>query len=169
MFHNHRIETAPRMQEWMRIKMPRRWKFEAYQKEQRAVTKLVSSLSGGFKPSNTIVVWGNGGFGPTSHGHAAAPNKKMQLALSKHIPLVLGSEHRSSKTSACHHGLVEEIHDKKKGRRRHVIVRCTKCRTILGRDANAAHVIADMFLDVLSSCELPAWIHGDKTIENSKL
>ena len=162
-----RIETAPNMQKWMRIKMPRRWKFEAYQKEQRAVTKLVSSLLGGFKPSNTIVVWGNGGFGPTSHGHASAPNKKMQLALSKHIPLVLGSEYRSSVTSACHHGLVKKIFGKNKCRRRYAIVKCKKCCRMLSRDANAAHVIADMFIDMLSSCKLPEWIADDQTRERN--
>jgi hypothetical protein len=26
----------------------------------------------------SIVVWGNGGFGPTSRGHASAPNKRLR-------------------------------------------------------------------------------------------
>ncbi len=31
-----RIETSASMQAWMQVKMPRRWNFQAYQKEQRA-------------------------------------------------------------------------------------------------------------------------------------
>jgi hypothetical protein len=30
----------------------------------------------------------------------------MQKALARHMPLVIGSEYRSSQTSCCHHGLV---------------------------------------------------------------
>ena len=60
-----RMETAPEM---MQVKTPRRWRFTVYQKEQRAVKKLATSLLGGLWPSNTIIVWGNGGVGPTSRG-----------------------------------------------------------------------------------------------------
>jgi hypothetical protein len=35
---------------------------------------------------------------------------------------------------------------------------------MLGRDVNAAHVIADMFLDMISSCKLPRWIDDDETM-----
>jgi hypothetical protein len=125
------VETSAKLQYWMKIKMLRRWKFESYQKEQRAVTILAVSLLGGLSPTYTIVVWGNGGFGPTSHGHASAPNKKMQSALSKHLPLVVGSEYRSSKTSACHHGNVNT--KKTVSGRRHTVVSCLACKTMLGR------------------------------------
>ena len=42
-----RLETASDVQSWMQIKMIRRWKFESYQKEQRVITKLATSLFGG--------------------------------------------------------------------------------------------------------------------------
>ena len=122
-----RIQTAPSMQAWMKIKMIRRWKFDAYQKEQRAVTKLVTSLLGGLRPSNTLIVWGNGGFGPTSRGHASAPNKKLQSLLAHHIPLAIGSEFRSSITSACHHGNVNPISCERR-LRRHTVVQCQGTR-----------------------------------------
>jgi hypothetical protein len=56
----------------MQARCPRRWKFESYSQEQHAVEKLSTALLGGLSPSNTLIVWGNGGFGPTSHGHASA-------------------------------------------------------------------------------------------------
>ena len=155
-----RAETAPIMQEWMQIKILRRWKFEAYQKEQRAVTKLVTSILGGLLPSNTLIVWGNGGFGPTSKGHASAPNKKLQNLLAKHIPLVVGSEYRppaSSITSACHHAEVKPI-SRTDNPRRHTVVKCESCSTVLSRDANAAHVIADIFEEMTFDRVLPVWI-----------
>ena len=99
----------------------------------------------------------NGGFGPTSRGHSSAPNKKMQLALSKFLPVIVGSEYRSSQTSACHHVQVK----KQKTLNytcRHTVVTCKACHTMLGRDANAAHVIADIFQDMSVSFELPLWI-----------
>ncbi len=34
---------------------------------------------------------------------------------------------------------------------------------MLGRDANAAHVITDMFLDMIASCKLHVWIDDDET------
>jgi hypothetical protein len=36
-------------------------------------------------PNDTLLVWGNGGFGPTSRGHASAPNRKLQMALSRYL------------------------------------------------------------------------------------
>ena len=161
-----RLETASDMQSWMQIKMIRRWKFESYQKEQRAITKLATSLLGGLRPLNTIIVWGDGGFPPTSHGHAPAPNKKMQSQLSKHIPLVVGSEYRSSITSACHHVAVLPLKQTRMLSRRHTVMTCTACRTMLSRDANAAHVIADIFLEMISSSTRPTWI-TDTTKRNS--
>ena len=149
-----RTETAPKLQEMMQVKAPRRWKFEVYKKEQRAVKSLATDLLGGLRPYNTIIVWGNGGFAPSGRGHAPAPNKKLQLLLSKHVPLVIGSEYRSSKTSACHHDQVREISLSKQ------IMCCIMmpsraCKTVLSRDKNAAHVIADIFLEMQTLVDLP--------------
>ena len=53
------------MQEMMQIKAPRRWKFEAYTKEHRAVKTLTTDLLGGLRPYNTIIVsYGETGIWP---------------------------------------------------------------------------------------------------------
>ena len=79
-----RLQTLDAMKVYVQAKAPRRWKFECYQKEQLAVYKLSKDLfSGCTGPS--ILVWGNGGFGPTSRGHASAPNKGLRRQLSKYV------------------------------------------------------------------------------------
>jgi hypothetical protein len=100
--------TAKSVQ-WMKLKKPRRFKFEAYQREQRTAKKLATDLLGGLSPLSTIVVWGNGGFGPTSRGHAPAPNQKMQRLLARYVPLITSSEYKSSKTSACCHAALNPL------------------------------------------------------------
>ena len=50
-----RFETAAKLHQWMKIKVLRRWKFHAYQKEQRAIPALALALLGGLSPTNTIV------------------------------------------------------------------------------------------------------------------
>jgi hypothetical protein len=111
--------------------------------------------------TETLVVWGNGGFGPTSRGHDSAPNKKMQKALSLHMPLVIGSEYLSSKTSCCHHCDVKKL--KIKGQKtRNSVVQCISCKTLLGRDVNAAAVIAYIFTSVrFTNDPRPVWITDD--------
>ena len=145
----------------MQAKVCRRWQFEAYQKEQRAVQKLSTELLGGLPRHDTLVVWGNGGFGPTSHGHAPAPNLKLQLALARHVPVVVVSEYRSSKTSTCHHCCVKPVvHVLHK--QSATILKCVNCSTLHSRDFNAAHVIADMFLEMQDNTTLPDWIVKDE-------
>ena len=147
--------------------MSRRWKFQAYQKEQRAVTKLVMFVFGSIESCRHDRCVGQRGFGPTSQGHASAPNKKMQSLLAKHVPLVVGSEHRSSITSACHHGTVVPISNKRCPGRRHTVVKCPACCTTLSRDTNAAHVIADIFTAMKESSSLPVWITDTCTRETN--
>ena len=119
-------------------------------------------------PTDTIVVWGNGGFGPTSQGHAPAPNKKLQSHLAKYVPVVVGSEHRSSITSACHHGTVVPISNKRcSGGRRHTVVKCSACCTMLSRDANVVYVIADIFTATKKLIFLPVWITDTCTRKNN--
>ena len=166
-----RSATATLFQTRMHSKCTRRWKFESYQKEQRAVPKLCTALLGGLSPTDTVVVWGNGGFGPTSKGHASAPNQKLQKALSRFVPLVLGSEYRSSKTSCCCHCQATGL--KKVGyRRRATVVQCQSegCKRLLGRDVNTAQVIADIFASVRAtpnSHVLPLWISDDDVRKNN--
>jgi hypothetical protein len=118
-------------------------------KEQRCVKQLVTDLLGGMSPTNTIVVWGNGGFGPTSKGHDAAPNKGLRHQLSRFMPIVLGTEYNTSKlTCYCH---VEATKMKtEKYKRRATVLKCTAkheskdgsktstCGNMLGRDENPA-------------------------------
>jgi putative hemolysin len=154
-----RLRTAQQLVPLLTIKSPRRWKFEIYQKEQHAVKKLSVALLDGLAPNNTLVVWGNGGFGPTSKGHASAPNQKLQKQLARYVPLVVGSEYRSSKTSSCH--LAEVNCLKIAGQRTRVTtLQCRTCNRCLSRDFNAAHVIGEIFKDqqVRSSAVLPCWI-----------
>ena len=163
-----RIQTAPVMQKRMATKICRRWKFEAYQKEQRAVKKLSTDLLNGMSPSDTLVVWGNGGFGPTSHGHAPAPNSKLQLALAHYLPVVVASEFRSSQTSTCHHCCVKSV--KRPGqKKRATVLKCLNCSTLHSRDFNAAHVIADMFLAMQTTSDLPDWIKVDAVRQSNLL
>jgi hypothetical protein len=163
-----RIETTPKRKELMEVTCNRRWKFQSYQKEQRAVEKLSTDLLGGLSPSETLIVWGNGGFGPTSKGHESAPNKKMQKALARHVSLVIGSEYRSTQTSCCHHCSVKAL--KHEGQNtRAVVVQCGSCKTLLGRDVNAAAVIADIFTAVRFTDETrPDWISDDTTRVKNK-
>jgi hypothetical protein len=65
------------MKRLVKAKAPSRWKFECYQKEQLAAHQLSKDLLLGCT-GPSIVVWGNGGFGPTSRGHASAPNKRLR-------------------------------------------------------------------------------------------
>ena len=143
-----RTETAPKLQEMMQVKAPRRWKFEAYTKEHRAVKTLMMDLLGGLRPYNTIIVWGNGGFGPSGKGHAPAPNKTLQYLLSKHLLFAIGSKKGSSMTSACHHGQVQKLsHATQTTRCTMIIMQCLQycaesrrercardCRHLLGNE-----------------------------------
>jgi hypothetical protein len=68
------LSTASSMKRCMVLTAPRCWNFQCYQKEQLAIKKLSQViLDGCIGPS--VVLWGNGGFGPTSKGHPSAPNK----------------------------------------------------------------------------------------------
>jgi hypothetical protein len=164
-----RIQTAPVMQKRMETKICRRRKFEAYQKEQRAVKKPSTDLLDGMSANDTLVVWGNGGFGPTSRGHASAPFRKLHLALSRYLPVVVASEFRSSQTSTCHHCCVKPVkrQDQKK---RATVLKCLGCSTLHSRDFTA-HVIADMFLamQATNSSELPDWITVDAIRQSNLL
>ena len=79
-----------------------------------------------------------GGFGPTSRGHHAAPNKRLRKLLSQYIPIVLSSEYRSSQRS---HSTLYNRPSKK----RVTVKQCTNCKTLLSRDTSAACIILDIF------------------------
>ena len=69
-----RIDTVPAFKLVMELKTTRRWRFDAYQHDQRAAKKLSTALRGDIPSSaNIVVAWGDGSFGPTSRGHAPAP------------------------------------------------------------------------------------------------
>jgi hypothetical protein len=147
-----RLQTAPAFMRLMGIKRTSRWKFETYQKEQRAVEKLSKAILGGMSPKNTLVAWGNGGFGPTSKGHDSAPNKKLRKLLSQFMPIVMNTEYKTSKLSCCCHvevtKLVTESYNKRATVLRCDAQECGKlavCGKLLGRDENAAHNILYIF------------------------
>jgi hypothetical protein len=150
-----RLATLDTMKRLVTAKAPSRWKFECYQKEQLAAHQLSKDLlSGCTGPS--VVVWGNGGFGPTSHGHASAPNKRLRRLLSKYVPVILSSEYRSSQRSACCHSHLTDRPSPK----RVTVKQCTACKTLLSRDVSAACIILDIFefQRLHQTKELPAFI-----------
>jgi hypothetical protein len=163
-----RLSTSIAFGKQMALKKPRRWKFEVYQKEQRQAKKAAADLLGDLPRKNTWVLWGDGGFGPTSKGHAAAPNKKLRALLNRHLtnPIVLANEYGSSKTSCCCHGPVKPL--KKAGQLTRVtVLQCPTCNTLLSRDFNAANVILAMFLETQNNY-LPDWIQCQKNLTKTK-
>jgi hypothetical protein len=104
--------------------------------------------------NNTLVVWGNGSFGPTSKGHDSASNKRFRRLLSRYMPIVMGTEYNTSKLSCCCHVEAKKL-TTKNYKKRVTVLRCdgqqesdggtTKCGRILGRDENAAHNILYIF------------------------
>jgi hypothetical protein len=157
MNHLHaRLATLDTMKRLVKAKAPSRWKFECYQKEQLAAHQLSKDLLFGCT-GPSIVVWGNGGFGPTSRGHASAPNKRLRRLLSKYIPVVLSSEYGSSQRSACCHSKLVDRPSPK----RVTVKQCTTCKTLLSRDVSAACIILDIFEFQRrnQTRELPAFIY----------
>ena len=129
----------------MKKKAPRRWLFNSYRKEQLAVKKLSEDILSGVEPgSPVILVWGNGGFPTSTHGHASAPNKKLQYALSKFMPVIVSSEHNSSKISSCCHSVMNDCR-KQRQKRRTTVYTCCECNTMLSRDFTSSCVISDIF------------------------
>ena len=97
-----RIKTSNAFKQIMQFKNRRRWKFESYQKGQRAVHKLAADVLNGIEnKKDVIVAWGDGSFKPTSSGHASAPNKKLMLSLASFMTIVLVDEHGTTKNSCC--------------------------------------------------------------------
>ncbi len=123
-----------------RVTASRRWAFDAYRKEQLAVKKLSQMLLEGCV-GPTVVVWGNGGFGPTSMGHAPAPNKKLRRMLSKYMHIILTSEYGSSQVSGC---CLAPMIDRP-SRHRVTVKKCVNCIRLLSRDLSAAMVILAIF------------------------
>ena len=76
-------------------------RFATYQAQQRAFHKVALDLAGSKPLSQCFLIWGDGGFGPTSKGHDSAPNKKLYCALSQYMPVVISSEWGTSKYSFC--------------------------------------------------------------------
>jgi hypothetical protein len=140
----------------MQIKRTSRWKFETYMREHRAVKKLANDLLGGMSPTSTLVVWGAGGFSPSSKGHASASNKRLRHLLSRYMPIVMGTEYNTTKLSCCCHAEMTKL-AKKDYKKRATVLRCDaqrksedgttmlKCGKIIGRDENAAHNILFIF------------------------
>jgi hypothetical protein len=151
-----RIQTARAFIQLMQNKRTSRWKFEAYMREQRAVEKVAIALLAGMDPTSTLVVWGDGGFSSSAKGHPPASNKRLRHLLSRHMPIVMGTEYCTIKLSCCCHAEMTQL-VKKNYKKRATVLRCdaqhksvdgtttSKCGDILGRDENAAHNILYIF------------------------
>ena len=139
-----RLATAGVFATRMAVRCQRRWALAVHSREQRAVQKLSADLLGAGVPSRTLVVWGDGGFAPTSKGHAAAPNLKLQRQLARFLPVVTSTEFGTSKHSCCCAALTTSLRAASY-RRRATVLRCTACRTLLGRDTSASSLIGQLF------------------------
>ena len=153
------ILTLPNLQERCRAKSPRRWNFECYRLEQLAAKKLSDVLLEGCT-GPSVVIWGNGGFGPTSRGHPSAPNKRLRRLLSKYCHIMLSSEWRSSQRSACCHAKMQD----RPSRHRTTVKQCLKCRRLLARDGSASCIILDTFKYQRQNqtTDLPPWLLDNK-------
>jgi hypothetical protein len=145
MYQGVRLRTLPKFINMMNTRLPRRWALEVYRQEQRAVQKLSTDLRGDIpKDEAVVLVWGGGGFGPTSRGHASAPNKKLQDKLARSFALVISSEYRTSKVSCCCWG---DVRRTTCTRKRASVLLCETqgCKQMLSRDFSAAVNILSIF------------------------
>jgi len=127
---------------------------KAYKKVAQGIRESVRKVLGPVKLKGKLaLVWGSGGFGPTSRGWASAPNKKLQSGLQKFFPIISSTEFRTSRVcSKC-----QSEEDLKSGRgsywvdgeKRKKEIRglrhCGNCNTTWNRDVNAALNILVLF------------------------
>ena len=82
-------------------------RFRVFQRQERAYHTIAHEISHG-RPRDTMLLWGAGSFGPTSKGHAAAPNKKLRKKLCDcGLEIALVDEWGTTKHTACclHHSV----------------------------------------------------------------
>jgi hypothetical protein len=154
-----KLDTMEAFDVVSRLRAPRRWKLETYKAEQRAAEKLCVDIQLGMSSDfPTVVVWGAGSFGPTSRGHASAPNKRLQSLLARKLPVILCSEYGTSKHSCCCQAVVKGLRTPGY-HRRSTAMQCTHCKTLLSRDASAAALIGNIFQFQRSGATstLPKW------------
>ena len=79
-------------------------RFATHQKQQRVFVTIAKQLTNNRPPSTYVVLWGAGNFGPTSRGHASAPNKLMRRELAHHgVKIRMVNEDYTSQYTACCH------------------------------------------------------------------
>ena len=99
---------------WDEVSQPKHQKlrFSVYQKQQRAFHTVAVQLCNK-NIANSVVLWGGGGFGPTSRGHASAPNKLLRRKLADHgVKIFVVDEYKSSQLTACCHKPSEYSHQR---------------------------------------------------------
>jgi hypothetical protein len=132
-----RVKTAPTFMKLMRIKCTSRWKFESHLTKNHVVKQISKDLLGGMSPETTLVVWGDG-------CEDDATNKMLRKLLSRHMPIVIGTEYNTSKLSnCCHVETTKLVSNGYTGRG--TVVTCNGCQKLLKRDENAAHNILHIF------------------------
>lgn len=127
-------------------------RLDRFRHRQRAAAKIAKGIRQALRTieapetrlhGRVVLVWGNGSFGPTSRGHAAAPNKSLRKRLSAHFPIVLCSEYRTSKVCGgpgCAGLLKYDWTLRGKYTRKwpiHGRSRCTTCHTMWARDVSS--------------------------------
>jgi hypothetical protein len=132
-----RVKTAPTFMKLMRVKCTSRWKFESHLTKNHVVKQISKDLLGGMSPETTLVVWGDG-------CEDDATNKMLRKLLSRHMPIVIGTEYNTSKLSnCCHVETTKLVSNGYTGRG--TVVTCNGCQKLLKRDENAAHNILHIF------------------------
>jgi hypothetical protein len=102
----------------------RKIKFQVFQATQRAYCTIANDLCQK-DIKNSVVLWGDGSFGPTLQGHASAPNKKLREELRhRGVQIHLANEYLTSRRTACCHQPSKYATDPKTGSKLHGLLYC---------------------------------------------
>ena len=76
-----KFDAAEQCKHIMSLKAPRRWRFNNYRQEQRAVKKLSTTLLSCFDNQKALLVWGDGSFGPDIERSRIKSNSKTSTSV----------------------------------------------------------------------------------------
>ena len=126
-----------RVDDFARFRARKRAYLKIYKKMRASIMKF--SLTNGAQKLKLVLVWGNGSFGPTSKGHASAPNKGLRIGLVRYVPIVLCSEYNTSKRCPKCGSDVHQGRNPRTGSKIRGVLYCNNksCGFVMSRDASA--------------------------------